>query len=267
MLPVQLIVNADDFGFTRDVNEGIVEAHERGILTATTLMANGNAFGHAVELAQRAPSLDVGCHLVMVQGYSVLKPAVRLPATFRQLLSALAGREIRPVEEARAQVKKILDAGIRISHIDSHKHTHLLPPVMDAVLCVSQEFGIPWVRRPFDFELDAGVSLQQQAVTLGMRMLRPSFTRKLAGLRTTDHFTGFQKTGSLDTASLQTILERLPEGTTELMCHPGRHGSELARAATRLKQSRAVELAALTSLEAREVVARRRIRLISYRDL
>ena len=244
-----------------------MEAHERGILTATTLMANGNAFGHAVELAHRTPSLDVGCHLVMVQGYSVLEPSRKLPATLKELLSAWAGREIRPLEEARAQVKKILDAGIRISHIDTHKHTHLLPPVMDAVLGVAQEFGIPWVRRPFDFELDAGVSLKQQAVTLGMRMLRPSFTRRLAGLRTTHHFIGFQKTGSLDTASLQTILERLPEGTSELMCHPGRHGAELARAATRLKQSRAVELAALISPEARAMLARRRIRLVSYRDL
>ena len=244
-----------------------MEAHEHGILTATTLMANGNAFGHAVELAHRTPSLDVGCHLVMVQGHSVLEPSRKLPATLKELLRALAGREIRPVEEARAQVKKILDAGIRISHIDTHKHTHLLPPVMDAVLRVAQEFRIQWVRRPFDFELDAGVSLKKQAVTLGMRALRPSFTRKLAGLRTTHHFTGFQKTGSLDTASLLTILERLPEGTTELMCHPGRHGADLSTAATRLKHSRAVELAALTSPQARAALARRRVRLVSYRDL
>ena len=86
-----------------------MEAHERGILTATTLMANGNAFGHAVELAHRTPSLDVGCHLVMVQGYSVLEPSRKLPATLKELLSAWAGREIRPLQEARAQVKKILE--------------------------------------------------------------------------------------------------------------------------------------------------------------
>ena len=71
---LRLIVNADDFGFTRDVNEGIVEAHRHGILTATTLMANGDAFDHAVALARENPSLDVGCHLVLVQGKSVLDP-------------------------------------------------------------------------------------------------------------------------------------------------------------------------------------------------
>ena len=244
-----------------------MEAHERGILTATTLMANGNAFRYAVELARRTPTLDVGCHLVMVQGHSVQEPARKLPATLKELLGGLARREISPVDEARAQVRKILDAGIQVSHIDTHKHTHLLPAVMDAVLRVAHEFGIRWVRRPFDFELDAGVSLRKQAVTLGMRMLRPGFTRKLAGLRTTNHFTGFQHTGSLDSVSLQAILERLPAGTTELMCHPGRHGAELAAAATRLKQCRAVELAALTSPGARAVLARRKIRLVSYRDL
>ena len=230
-------------------------------------MANGGAFQHAVELARTNPTLDVGCHLVMVQGHSVLNPARKLPATLKELLGALARREIRPYEEARAQVRKILDAGIGLSHIDSHKHTHLLPPVMDALLRVAHEFGIHWVRRPFDFELDAAASLKKRAVTLAIRMLRPAFQRKLAGLRSTSHFTGFQHTGSLDTVSLQRILERLPAGITELMCHPGRHGPELAAAATRLKQSRAVELAALTSAEARAAIARRQVRLVKYRDL
>ena len=68
----RLVVNADDFGFTRDVNDGIIEAHRNGILTATTLMANGDAFEHAVRLAHENPTLDTGCHLVLVQGNSVL---------------------------------------------------------------------------------------------------------------------------------------------------------------------------------------------------
>ena len=69
----RLIVNADDFGFTRDVNEGIVAAHQRGILTATTLMANGMQFGHAADLALANPNLDVGCHLVLIGGKSLLR--------------------------------------------------------------------------------------------------------------------------------------------------------------------------------------------------
>jgi predicted glycoside hydrolase/deacetylase ChbG (UPF0249 family) len=150
----QLVVNADDFGFTPDVNRGIVDAHRGGILTATTLMANGAAFDDAVQLARQTPSLDIGCHLVLVGDRSLVsgKP---FPLTVGQLLAALARREIRPYEELAAQVQRILDAGIRPTHLDTHKHTHLAPPVLDAVARLSETFGIRWVRRPFDFPLHA----------------------------------------------------------------------------------------------------------------
>ena len=114
------------------MNQGIVEAHRRGILTATTLMANGEAFDDAVRLARETPSLDVGCHLVLIGGRSLLtgKPC---PLTVAQLLAALARRQIRVYEELAAQVRRIMDAGIRPTHLDTHKHTHLAPPVLDAV--------------------------------------------------------------------------------------------------------------------------------------
>ena len=99
---VRLIVNADDFGFTRDVNEGIVEAHRDGILTATTLMANGDAFEDAVALARATPSLDVGCHAVLVQGRSVLDASRALPATLKDLVRSLLRRELPVYEELRA---------------------------------------------------------------------------------------------------------------------------------------------------------------------
>ncbi len=265
-MSIRLIVNADDFGFTRDVNAGIVEAHRHGILTATTLMANGDAFEEAVALAREVPSLDVGVHLVMVQGRSVLDPTRELPATVQELLGALWRREIPVYEEARAQVRKIVDAGIRPSHIDTHKHTHLLPPVLDAVSRVAREFGIDWVRRPFDFGVDAGAKLTKRLVAVGMRAMVPEFARKLDGLRTTDHFTGFQVTGRLDSGSMAATLERMPEGLTEFMCHPGRLGPELRAAKTRLKLSREVELSALVAPETRRVLERRGIELVDYRN-
>jgi predicted glycoside hydrolase/deacetylase ChbG (UPF0249 family) len=239
---IRLIFNADDFGFTRDVNEGIVEAHRNGVLTATTLMANGDAFDHAVACARDTPSLDIGVHFVMVQGQSVARPGHAMPATLQDLAFALLRRQIAVYDEAVAQVRKIMAAGIRPSHIDTHKHTHLFPPVLDAVMRVAKEFDIPWVRQ-----------------RLGMKATRP-------GLRTTDHFTGFGVTGSLDEAAMIRTLEKLPEGLTEFMCHPGKCGPELQSAATRLKESRAVELAALTSPEVRRVIERRGIGLTDYRS-
>ena len=88
----RIIVNADDFGFTADVNEGIVAAHRRGILTATSLMANGEAFDDAVRLARETPTLDIGCHLVLIGGESLLT-GQPLPASVPELLGALARRQ------------------------------------------------------------------------------------------------------------------------------------------------------------------------------
>lgn len=265
--PIRLIFNADDFGFTRDVNEGIVEAHRHGVLTATTLMANGDAFDHAVALARETPSLDVGVHLVMVQGWSLAKPGQAMPATLPELTQALMRRELAVYDEAAAQVRRIIAAGIQPSHIDTHKHTHLLPPVLEAVARVAKEFGIPWVRRPFDFGVSRTAGVTKQAVALGMKMMRPRFAKMLAGLRMTDYFAGFQTTGRLDEKSMIDTLRKLPEGLTEFMCHPGKCGPELHGAATRLKESRAVELAALTSPEVRRVIGQLGIVVTDYRSL
>lgn len=249
----QLVVNADDFGFTPDVNQGIVEAHRRGILTATTLMANGAAFEDAVRLAGETPSLDVGCHLVLISGQSLVtgKP---LPLTVPQLIAAMARRQIRVYDELRAQVRRIVDAGIRPTHLDTHKHTHLAPPVLDAVARLGEEFDIPWVRRPFDFPLG---------------LLRGSFHRTLKrhGRRATDHFAGFQLTGRLRTAGLVALLGALPNGSTELMCHPGHCREPLRQARTRLKESREDELAALVAPEVRQALDHNGIELVNYAGL
>lgn len=263
----RLIVNADDFGFTSDVNEGIIEAHRSGILTATTLMANGAAFEQAVALARQTPSLDVGCHLVLVQGRSVLDPARDLPRTVAGLLRQMLAKKLPVYDELSAQVRRIARAGIRPTHLDTHKHTHLLPPVLEAVARIAHEFRIPWVRRPFDFGIAAGARITKGATAVGMRVMRPAFSRALGELKTTDHFTGFQITGTLGAANLIDTIDRLPEGLTEFMCHPGKLGPELRSAKTRLKESREIELAALTSKEAREAIERRGIHLVNYRDL
>ncbi len=145
----RLIVNADDFGFTRDVNQGIVQAHREGILTATTLMATGAAFEDAVRLAKETPTLDVGCHLVLVG-----EPP--FPMSIPELVPAVMLGRIAIYDAFAAQVRRIQAAGITPTHLDTHKHTHLLPQVLEAVARVSEEFRIPWVRRPFDFRSQPG---------------------------------------------------------------------------------------------------------------
>lgn len=235
-----LITNADDFGFTRDVNEGIVHAHRQGILTATTLMATGAAFEHAVALARENPGLDVGVHLVLVgsDGY---------PETVLKLVRSLGRMDI--YDELARQVNKVMEAGIRPTHLDTHKHTHVLPPVLDAVMRIAGDFKIPWIRRPL------------ARFTL--------FERALArrGCRTTHNFSGFALTGRYDSARLARLIRRLPEGITEFMCHPGYCTEELRGARTRLKESRRQELEALTSEEVRAALDEAEVKLARYADL
>jgi predicted glycoside hydrolase/deacetylase ChbG (UPF0249 family) len=268
----QLVVNADDFGFTPDVNEGIVEAHCNGILTATTLMANGDAFDDAVERAASLPALDVGCHLALVGGRSLLPPYGPLPASVPELLAAIALRRIPILEELRAQVRRIVGAGIVPTHIDTHKHTHLAPPVLDAVARVAEEFDIRWVRRPFDLPITAArgeAPFLKRITSGGMRFLRGRFHRVLSDhhCRTTDHFAGFQLTGRFRAADLVRLIRVLPEGSTEFMCHPGRCRGHLRQARTRLKESREDELNALIAPEARQALAECGVRLDNYRGL
>jgi predicted glycoside hydrolase/deacetylase ChbG (UPF0249 family) len=231
-----LIPNADDFGFTRDVNRGIIEAHRNGILTATTLMASGAAFDDAVELARENPDLDVGVHLVLVdlEGF---------PPTIPRLIFSLP--KMRIYAELAAQVRKVLAAGIRPTHLDTHKHTHLLPPVFNAVVRIAEEFHIPWVRRRFG----------------------PFRWLPTRACRSTDHFTGFRLTGRYGAAELIRVIRNLPEGSTEFMCHPGLCTEELRAARTRLKDSRRRELDALTSPEVRAALEESGVKLARYRDL
>jgi predicted glycoside hydrolase/deacetylase ChbG (UPF0249 family) len=268
----RLIVNADDFGFTKGVNAGIIEAHRTGILTATTLMANGAAFDDAVRFARENPDLDVGCHLVLVQGDSVLHPGSPLPTTVGALLRALALRRIRVYDELAAQARRIVDAGLCPTHLDTHKHTHILPPVLSAVARISSEFGIPWVRKPFDFPLRAApvaAPLVTRVTSRGLRVLGRRFDAALAsrGARTTDHFAGFQLTGRFRAPQLAALIRQLPAGTTEFMCHPGHCDDALRAAPTRLRESREAEFEALTAPETRRALEDTGVILTNYREL
>jgi predicted glycoside hydrolase/deacetylase ChbG (UPF0249 family) len=259
----KLVVNADDFGFTRDVNQGIIEAHQKGILTATTIMAVGAAFDDAVRFARENPALDIGVHLVLVG-----QPP--FPMTVAQLMRAVMLGQIRIYEELSTQVRRVLDAGLDPSHLDTHKHTHLLPPVLNAVARISEEFKIPWVRRPFDFPIGPhGISWKKRTVSRALTVVRGRFERVLAshGCRSTDHFAGFQITGKFDASDVAALIRSLPEGSTEFMCHPGICGDELRAASTRLKESREEELRALTAPAVRDALRESGVELATYRQL
>ncbi|HWW13715.1 MAG TPA: ChbG/HpnK family deacetylase [Candidatus Dormibacteraeota bacterium] len=288
----RLIVNADDFGFTAGVNRAIVEAHTRGIVTSSTLMANGRAFEEAVGLAKTVPRLSVGCHVVLIDGEPVLD-AAHLPtlavadsggARFRDgLISfafrALAGR-LDPGEieaEARAQIRKLRAAGIDVSHVDTHKHTHLFPAVLRPLLRAARACGVHAVRNPFGPRTPLKSSELLTRPNLWTRYAEVRILRTLArkfrdtaqreGMATPDGTLGIVVTGTLDEKLFRAIAEIIPEGTWEFVCHPGYNDDDLKSVSTRLRESRETELRVLTMPEARALLLNQGIELISYRDL
>ena len=280
-----LIVNADDFGYTPGVNRAIVEASRAsggGIITSTSLLANGMAFDDAVSLANRTPGLDIGCHFNLVEGRPVAAPS-EVPglldaagnfAGARKLAQWLVSGRARLDElerECCAQVERVLAAGLQPSHLDTHQHTHLHPRVTRAVARTARRYGIHWVRRPFEnFAAPPGQGkLTRRVLASSLKVLAGSFDREMAksGVQTPDRFTGFVLTGRLTTATLRATLHSLPEGTTELMCHPGYADAALEGAPTNLRQQRQHELEALCDSALPELLAEKKIELTSFRDL
>ncbi len=285
----QLIINADDFGYTRGVNEGIIRAHRDGILTSATLMANGAAFDDAVERAKANPRLGVGCHLVLTGGKSVAPREKirsladsqgRLPVSLGSLVARLSLGAIRTSDietELSAQLEKIRHAGIELTHVDTHKHTHVHPRVMSAVGRVAQKFGITRVRNPIEDLRDSWRTARSENTGLVLNMAASSAVRSVGswfqsiaqryGLCSPEHFLGLAITGSVSAAALCRLIDTLPDGCTEIMTHPGLCDAELMTTDTRLNKQRETELDGLLSAEARRLAEAKGIRLISYREL
>ena len=284
----RLIVNADDFGLTPGVNRGIVEAHSGGIVTSSTLMANAPALDDAIRLAGSSPGLSLGCHVVLVDGAPVLDSShvptlvsAKREGCFEEGIAAFAIRVLRgqidadQVEaEVTAQIRKLQSAGVQVTHLDTHKHTHIFPQVLRPILRAARACGVRAIRNPF-----GRVAFSQIANRPGLwkrygqvKMLNAwaaTFAQTVAAadMSTPDGSLGIVATGSLDDRLFRLILENLPEGTWELVCHPGYNDDALGRVRTRLRESREVELQLLTSAEARKWLMRDRVQLISYHDL
>jgi hopanoid biosynthesis associated protein HpnK len=279
----RLIINADDFGLTSGVNRGILQSHEKGVVTSTTLMACGGKFDEAVALAKQTLALSVGCHVVLVDGTPALNPAAvssllapKSPRFHQSLMSfaclAAAGR-LDPIQieaEVTAQIKKLQSAGIQVSHVDSHKHTHMFPAVLKGVLRAARNCGIRAMRNPFEPLVFATVRHWKRQFQLRLlQSFRARFREMLAeaNVTTPEGCVGIAATGGLTLESFRTLLERLPEGTWEFVSHPGYNDPDLDRVKTRLRDSRDKELAILTSPEVRDLIQREEIQLISYREL
>jgi predicted glycoside hydrolase/deacetylase ChbG (UPF0249 family) len=290
----RLIINADDFGLTAGVNRAIAEAHQRGIVTSTTLMANSQAFDQAVEIARSATSdeFSVGCHVVLLDGEPIL-PAAQVPSLlergngasrFRESLNGFAvasfRRQLNPEEieaETSAQIGRLQASGIRPSHFDTHKHAHMFPGVLRPLLRAAKSKGVAAVRNPFGQVWPLPLTSLLRTRQVWKRFAQLNVLRNFAGnfrrevqahgLRTTDGSLGVLVTGVLDLKLFTAIVESIPDGTWEFVCHPGYNDADLDGIPTRLRSSRQQELSLLTSLGAKDLLRRRGVELISYHEL
>jgi hopanoid biosynthesis associated protein HpnK len=296
----KLIVNADDFGLTPGVNRAIVETHTSGIVSSATLMASGPAFADALIAARSVPKLSVGCHVVLVNGTPVLPPnavdtlvAIRSaePEKFYSSLSAFAARAMlggfdrdQLVAEITTQIQKIQAEGVQVTHLDTHKHAHIFPEILMALLRAARICGVRAIRNPFVPVKAMPAKLFKGKRDLWkrygqVRMLH-TFSRqfrqqiKRAGIRTPDGVIGVIETGLVDSsedklgygALLRQTIASLPDGTWELVCHPGYNDADLRSVSTRLLDSREAERRLLTSPELRQFLDEQKIAIISYRD-
>ncbi len=267
-------MNADDFGLTGGVNRAIIDLHLSGALHSTTLMAAAPRFSEAAEFSRQHPSLGVGCHIVLVDGSPVADPAAistlldssgshtskpRFRSTLGSFVRDLAlGRIDRAhiEQEAIAQILRLRQAGVTVTHIDTHKHTHMFPPVLDAVVRAASACDVRAIRSPFEPSWSIATTPHAGATrALQVRLLRTfrhNFQRLVRKheLLTTDGCLGVAATGTLEETTIQALLDRMPEGTWELVCHPAYMDDELLATRTRLQQSRQIELSALQKLPA-----------------
>jgi hopanoid biosynthesis associated protein HpnK len=293
----RLIVHADDFGLSEAVNRAVIASHENGIVTATSLMAGGDAFEHAVSLAKACPTLDVGVHLTLTEQHCVARPetvrslvdadgklaphAIRFAK--RYLRGEIALAEVRT--ELDAQIRRVIDHGLAPSHLDGHQHVHVLPGIARVVAELARTYGIRAVRCPAErlrgymlrdlaggknqtgsttltgrSALSGARRVVEQLLLGGLSVLAP-----LRALRRADRFVGFYFGGRLNEHNLRTVLEHLPPSRTiELMCHPGL--DDPASVYSHWNYAWAEEAAALSSPRIRELLDARGVRLIGYRD-
>ena len=284
-----LIVNADDLGWTEGVNRGIAEAHRRGLVTSTSLLANGRTFESGLAVHRDHPELGVGVHLNLSDGpptapaprvRGLLNKAGELEGGPESLLLRIAARSL-PLDEVElewdAQIAKIKGAGISPTHLDGHKHVHMLPGLFQLALRLARKHGVGAIRIAHEEsrlravlssggELKSSVMLKQGMQARGLKLLARDAREmaRRAGITSTDYFCGIAQTGVLTREGVERLLDTLPDGTTELMCHPGYMDADLQRSRTRLQGSRQAELEILTDTVVRKIVAMRGIRLINY---
>lgn len=277
---LSLIVNADDFGLIEKVNEAILKSYRDGILRSASLMANGKSFDHAVKIIKSNPELDIGVHLTLIEEKPIIN-ADKLPSLLdengnfhkhaidfvkKYFSNKISLEEVR--NELTAQFEKILDHGVKISHIDSHQHLHILPKILDITIELANHYDIRFIRFPKEkfssYMFRDLKSINRIAQMVALNHFCSKAKEKISCK--TDYFTGFYFGGKLNKQNLIALIYDLGfDGVCELMCHPGCTDDPTNYSHRKYRQ--AEEILALVDREVAELLIKRNIEITSFKNL
>lgn len=276
-----IIINADDFGRHAEINRAVEEGLVHGCLRSATVMPGGAAFAGAIDIARRHEELGLGVHFTLVDGHPILPPEeipslVGSEGDFLPDHTALLKRYLKGsinLEEVRrelaAQLQKVEATGIPISHVDSHQHMHTLPGIIDIVLDLAARAGIRAVRTPRT-PLFAGAfgGLGQLVGRLGLSTLARLAACKAhrRGLLTPDHFAGIVAGEAVSEGELLHLIAHLPQGTTEVMMHPGMK-NDVLQEDSGWQHDFEAELAAILSPRVGEALRKAEVEPVNFRHL
>ncbi|WP_110956069.1 ChbG/HpnK family deacetylase [Anaerosinus massiliensis] len=278
----QLIINADDFGLHELINEGIVEAYTAGCVTSTSIMAGGGAFEHAVNLIEKHSKLGVGVHLTLVGANPVARSDIHTLLTqdgaflpnYSQFIKRYVSGQIsnEHIEwEFLCQMQKVAGTGIKITHIDSHQHLHVLPGIQKIICRVAREFGVDRMRIPAEPVGFIGMGdyninrfFARAALTGCSFLAQRVYARE--GFVFPQHFFGMLEGGAMTQLSLSHILQELPNGISEIMVHPGKETATLGQLFP-WSYHWGEELMALKDEKVLDCIKRNEIQMINYGDL
>ena len=274
MTEARLVINADDFGFSLGINRGIMDANAAGTLPSTSIMPTMPGFDDAVTRARGAgPRLGVGLHFTLTVGRPITQARSLVDSTTGEFLSfgrlarrAFARRVVqRDVEqECEAQLARCRAAGLDLTHLDSHHHSHTLPTIRAGVRRVARAAGIRYVRVPAEPLLHRGLPMRRLADRAFLRCL--SLGSRNAGAPRVGFFGSSFFNDSRFEAHLLSLVDHLPAGVSELMVHPGWVDQPLP-GGDWYTTPRERELAALLSPALRERLALRRVRVVHFGEL
>lgn len=273
-----LIITADDFGAAVEVNQAVERAHRDGVLTSASLMVSGSAAADAVARARDMPALRVGLHLVLVEGKPVLS-AHQVPdlvdrdGGFRNdMARAGAAMFFRPkvkaqlAAEIEAQFEAFAATGLKLDHVNAHKHFHLHPTIAALIVKFAATYGAKGARVPLEpQEVLARIEPHRPSGTVFLTMpfalrLRRHFHK--VGVHAPDRVFGLAWSGAMTPKRLKGLLEHLPDGTSEIYLHPATGPYRGSAAGYAYRE----ELAALTDPDMALLIARRNIRLGGFSD-